>query len=195
MAQRYRDDANFRRRFHRWLQRYMDSVNLQLKEVSLYPATEISEDPMQMGRANQRLQRLMLLRAAEIISYREGARVIFFGHSHIPSQEPLSNGSIYINTGSWVEDLSEASSEAWQALFEGDYDRCQIPARLPYARIDYDEHENPTAKLLYFSQEAEVPQAANLDLAALKERPAPPARFFRQTFGQIARLLGASGSW
>jgi UDP-2,3-diacylglucosamine pyrophosphatase LpxH len=215
MAQRYTDDANYRRRLHRWLQRYIDSVNLRLKEVSLYPATEISDDPIQMGRASQRLQRLMLLRAAEIISYREGAKVIFFGHTHVPSRESLSSGSIYINTGSWVDDLSEASSEDWQVLFGGAYDHCQTPARLPYARIDYDEHENPTAKLLYFSHEAEVPEAANLHLATSREQPAPPTRFFRQKCGrtllsspalrrtllsspalrQIVRLLGASGSW
>src|SRR6185436_2365914 len=126
---------------------------------------------------------------------REGAKVICFGHTHFSSHEVLSNRSIYINTGSRVNDFSEASIEMWEELFAGACEYRPTPTRLPYARIDYDEHDNPTAKLLYFRQEeVEVPQAANIDLAVSVKRQNPPGLFIKRKFGRLVRLLGAAGS-
>ena len=102
-----------------------------------------------MGRAYQEHQQAKLRRAAEVITDREGAKVILFGHSHYPAQEQLSNGSTYINTGSWVEDFSDAPYQTWEALFRGIRQPERPPPLLPYARIDYDEENNPTARLLY----------------------------------------------
>jgi hypothetical protein len=156
---------------------------------------DISDDPWQMGQATQHWQRAMLRHAAEEITYREGAKVICFGHTHFSSQEVLNNRSIYINTGSWVNDFSEASLEIWQELFEGGCEYRPTPTRLPYARIDYDEHDNPTAKLLYFKhEETEVSQAPNIDLAVSTQQQSPSGLFFKRKFGRLVRLLGAAGS-
>lgn len=195
MARHYQHDAKFRQRFHRRVQHYVDQANLDHKG-NLSPVTlEINDDPLYMGRANQHLQWAMLRHAAEIISYREGAKIIFFGHTHNPSKEILNSGSIYINTGSWVDDFSEAPAETWQALFGGAYERRHVPARLPYARIDYDDQDNPTAELLYFNHETETPQPNGADVTISSKRQVPPRAFFKQKFGRLVRLFGVSGSW
>jgi UDP-2,3-diacylglucosamine pyrophosphatase LpxH len=156
LSQRYTNDPAFRRQFHQLIQRYLNVTNLDNQEAVTLPLPNVSDDPLEMGQADQHQQQTMLRRAAEKVAQQEGAKVILFGHTHYPVQELLSNGSIYINTGSWVQDFSDALPETWEALFEGACQLNDIPPRLPYARIDYDEQERPSARLLYFNKRADT---------------------------------------
>ena len=134
----------------------LNVTNVDTKEAVTLPLPEVSDDPLEMGQADQQQQQTMLRRAAEKVAEQEGARVIVFGHTHYPVQEPLSNGSVYINTGSWVQDLSDARPEIWEALFNGSQRPNDLALPLPYVRIDYDEYNMPSAKLLYFNKGAGI---------------------------------------
>ena len=117
--------------------------------------------------------------------------MILFGHTHYPVQELLSNGSVYINTGSWVQDFSDALPETWEALFNGSHQINDIPTRLSYARIEYDENDIPTAKLLYFNKKAGFAKHTLTNL--LSEFGAETKSILVKTFNWIARILGTSG--
>jgi UDP-2,3-diacylglucosamine pyrophosphatase LpxH len=183
LAQRYAAEADFRPQFHQQVQQYLSDASLVSKDVSLFTPAEVSTDPLAMGRAEQAQQQNALHRAAEEIAQREGARVIVFGHTHYPVQESLETGGIYINTGCWVRDLSEASPELWTALFSGSQPYQDIPFRLPYARIDYDEDNNPTAKLLYFADKPDLHPSA----AAISQPESKSKTFFGKRFTWFTR--------
>ena len=150
-AQRYASDASYRLRLHQQVQDCLGSMALDTAARQ-----HVVEDALEMGRLVQEQQHTMLRQAALSITTREGANIVLFGHSHYPVQEELSNGSTYINTGSWVEDFSDASYETWEALFKGTRPPRCPPSILPYARIDYDEPDAPSAKLLYFNNNQSV---------------------------------------
>lgn len=150
MAHLYAFDPDFRGQFHHQIQPYLND----------YPLLD-EEDPVTIGRAERAHQRATLRRAAEAIAGQEGTQVVLFGHTHQPTEELLSNGTLYINTGCWIEDFSDATAETWQALFGNSRSYCQIPSRLPYARIDYDAENNPTAKLLYMTADTDPPPASS----------------------------------
>jgi UDP-2,3-diacylglucosamine pyrophosphatase LpxH len=153
MAKRYQEDITFRQQFHQQIQRYLDDAHVANKSEINFQITDINGDPLAMGQAEQQRQQNALRYAAEQTAKQEGAQVVVFGHTHHPVHEQLECGSIYINTGCWLwkQDLSNASMETWEALFKGTKKHVDIPGHLPYARIDYDEHNNPTAQLLNFT--------------------------------------------
>ena len=151
IAQNYGDSPDFRLQLHRKIQYIFDSLNEYVT-----PSVHIVEDSREMGRAHQEQQHTLLRHAANIISYREKAKIVFFGHSHYPIQQKLSSGSTYINTGSWIEDFSDAPHETWVQLFSGTHQPSRPPAQLPYARIEYDDDETPTAKLLFFNSDSPI---------------------------------------
>jgi UDP-2,3-diacylglucosamine pyrophosphatase LpxH len=144
IARQYADDADFRLQFHQQIQPYLNVMPID----SLTPG----DNPLEMGRADQQQQQTMLQRVAEAIAEREKAKAVLFGHTHYPLQKSLGNGSVYINTGSWIEDFSDASPELWQALFDGSRQPDKKSASLPYARIDYTDENAPTAQLLYVGE-------------------------------------------
>jgi UDP-2,3-diacylglucosamine pyrophosphatase LpxH len=191
LSQRYANDPTFRQQFHQQIQQYLNVANVNNKEAVTLPLPDVSDDPLEMGQADQKQQQNMLRYAAEQVAKQEGAKIILFGHTHYPVQELLSNGSIYINTGSWVQDFSDALPETWEALFNGSHQINDIPTRLPYARIEYDEHDIPTAKLLYFNKKADLARYTPIHL--LTEFGAKTKSIFKKILNWIARILGISG--
>jgi len=151
IAENYFCKPNFRLQMHRKIQYILDSINGYVT-----PSVHIGEDPREMGRAHQEQQHTLLRQAANLISYREKAKIVLFGHSHYPIQQKLSSGSTYINTGSWIEDFSDAPEETWAHLFGDLRQPSRPPAQLPYARIEYDEDDMPAARLLFFNSDAPI---------------------------------------
>ncbi|MBN1991800.1 MAG: metallophosphoesterase [Anaerolineae bacterium] len=174
MARRYANDPTFRQQFHQQLQPYLRLTDEDNREVASSPQLVVGDNALAIGQADRQRQQAMLHHAATEIVKREGARVVLFGHTHYPVQEFLNNDSVYINTGSWIEDFSDASPETWAALFSGSWQSHHAAARLPYARIDYNEHHLPTAQLLFFEQKAE----------------AETQNFFQQKFSWLVRIFG-----
>lgn len=188
VAQKYATDSTFRREFHRQIQRLFQQTNA---DTPLPALPEISDDPAAMGRAYQIQQQTLLRQAAGKIAEREGAKVILFGHTHHPVQETLENGALYINTGSWIENFFDSSLETWEALFEGLHHPGHTPSNLPYARIEYDEKNIPSAQLLYFYQpqkaDTPTPEKTPVQVAT------PDKGFFEKNFHWLTRLLKTGG--
>ena len=151
LAKQYATDPEFRLAFHQQVQQYLDDATVDNKGEANLSFTEVSEDPLAMGQADQQRQHYMLYQAAQEIAAQEKARIIIFGHTHSPTLEALPGGYIYINTGSWQKNLNDVSQETWRELFEGKLEFENTANRFPYARIEYDDQDNPNAELLYFS--------------------------------------------
>jgi len=149
LSQQYATDPDFRQQFHQQVQQL-----LQVKPVNddMLPPALLTTNPLEMARASRRQQDDLLRHAATEIAEREGSNVIVFGHTHNPAQEELENGSVYINAGCWIEDFSQAEPETWQALFNGTRLPQKETATLSYVRIDYDDNDVPTGKLMFFNQ-------------------------------------------
>lgn len=150
LAQGYLVDSSLRLAFNRQVQQYLDDATVDNKGEANLPFIDVADNPLHMGQADQQRQRLMLRQAAQKIAEEEGARVVVFGHTHSPVQELLPSGRMYINTGSWQQDLSDASPETWRKLFAGQAEPVDAGNRFPYARVEYDDQDNPTASLCYF---------------------------------------------
>lgn len=151
LSERYKSDTAFRYAFNQQIHQYLDDANIDNKGNLAFSPIKMSDNPIEMGRATQQQQRAMLRQAAQEITDQEKAQVIIFGHTHEPIEDLLENDCIYINTGSWIRDLSNISPNMWAALFNRGSKFEKLPDRLPYARIDYDHNEMPQAKLLYFT--------------------------------------------
>ncbi len=153
VSQRYTNDSVFREQFHQQIQRYLDDAHVANKSNDTFPETNTGSDPLAIGQAEQQRQQSSLRQAAEEIARQEGAKVVLFGHTHQPAYEKLDSGGVYINTGCWLwkQDLSNAPLKTWEALFKDGQAYGNLPGCLPYARIDYDAHDNPTAQLLDFA--------------------------------------------
>ncbi len=160
MSQHYAHDAAFREQFHRQIQPYLDVTSMTNSASKTSLATEFQSDPIALGRAEQEQQRVALQHAAAEISQQEKAEIILFGHSHQPDHKRLDTGGTYINTGCWLGEyaLSDAQPELLELLFRDSTNRTDLPFRLPYARIEYDEEDYPTAQLLDFANNSAVIQ-------------------------------------
>ena len=178
ISQRYTSDPGFRQQFHQQIKQYLEDANVANKSPATFTSAYIDSDPVEMGRAEQKQQQLSLRTAAEEIARQEGAKIILFGHTHYPVYETLATDSVYINTGCWLarQDLSNASPQIWKELFNGlpKYDK--LSGRLPYARLDYDKHNQPTAQLLDFANGNTWLQATDSQLA----------NFFTKVLNRIA---------
>jgi UDP-2,3-diacylglucosamine pyrophosphatase LpxH len=177
---RYQADPAFRQQFHRQALEYLSPIT---------ELAEISDDSLNLGRAAQRLQQTVLYQAAAEIAQRQGAALVIFGHSHRPAQEVLATGGVYLNTGGWLRDLSAATPETWQTLFTGRLSYRDIPLNLPYARIDYDEDNQPMAQLLDFNTTPS--KLEPVSQAVEPEQTNPPAgnrlRYLARFFGGRAK--------
>ncbi|NJN94609.1 MAG: hypothetical protein HC875_11190 [Anaerolineales bacterium] len=186
LAERYSADPDFRRQFHHQMHTYLHDATA-IGRDTYASSVEITADSLEIGQADQKQQQVALRRAAEEIARQQGARVVLFGHTHCPAQEILENGGVYLNTGCWLPDLSNASPEIWQDLFTSDRPITNLKLRLPYARIDYDEENNPSAQLLYFAQE-DPPTSPQT------ETPSEPKRrgFLGRRFAWFTKILAMS---
>jgi len=155
LAQRYANEIKFRQEFHYKLLHYLNLTvppqdNPTTKNIlNLFPS-----DPLIIGQAEQQHQRDLLRDAAELITQKNKAKVVIFGHTHYPSQESLSPGYVYINTGSWTHNYTVSPQASSSHLFADDLPTQfkKVEQRIPYARIDYDEQGKPIiAQLLYIT--------------------------------------------
>lgn len=188
LAERYAADPDFRCQFHHQMQVYLHDATAIGGDT--FPSSiEITSDPLESGRADQQQQQAALHRAAEEIVRQQGARVVLFGHTHCPTQDTLENGELYLNTGCWLPDLSNASPETWQELFDGVSNFAKLRPHLPYARIDYDDENNPYAQLLYFAQEDPPPSP---------QTETPPERkrcgFLGKRFAWFTKIMALANS-
>ena len=190
LAGRYTADPDFRRQFHRQIQQYLSDATTISRDPALAPPAEVSSDPIAMGRADQTQQQAALHRAAEGIARKQNARVVVFGHTHYPVQETLETGSVYLNTGCWLRDLANVSPEIWRGLFDGSVAYADLRPSLPYARIDYDETNNPTARLLFFAEEVSSPNPVSETHAESKRK-----KFLGKKFTWFTKALAIADQW
>jgi len=188
LAQRYAADSGFRQEFHQQIQTYLEDAIIDNKGEIHFLPLEVSDDSPAMGRAVQKYQQEMLCEAARMIVEQEGAKIVLFGHTHHAVEEQLKNGGVYINTGSWVEDFTDASSQTWSDLFGGKL-KPGKPRRLPYVRVDYDENDNPTATLLDFNQPKKETSVKTPSAQTTKTQAESPG-----LLQKVFRLLGSGGS-
>lgn len=159
LARQYASDPAWRQQFHQQIQPYLTLIHPNADSLT-------TDNPLALGQSDQARQDSLLLQAAAEIAEREGATIVLFGHTHRSRHIILNNGSVYINTGTWVADLTNASAEIWQGLFSGGLEARNTLIGFPYARIDYNEGDLPAAQLLYFGQKSET--AANGIRASIK---------------------------
>ncbi|MCB0191869.1 MAG: hypothetical protein KDJ65_07995 [Anaerolineae bacterium] len=188
LAKQYKDDPAFRYNFHQQIHQYLDDAHIDNKGRNNLSTVEVSDNPIDMGRANQQQQRAMLRQAAKEITDQEKAQVIIFGHTHEPVEDKLDNGSLYINTGSWIKDLSYISPQTWASLFKGDSATEALPNRLPYARIDYDHNDIPYARLLYFTSQTSTESTT----VKPKKNSVRSARLIKRRTRRLMRIFGTN---
>lgn len=180
LARRYASEPAFRLEFHQHICRYLADANLGNKDAVSLALPEPADDPVEMAQLEQQQQQTMLCQAAAEISRQEGAKVVVFGHTHRPMQKTLETGSVYINTGCWIPDLSEASPDLWRRLFDGSANYHDLSLRLPYARIDYDDDNQPSAQLLDFAITLPPPPPG-------QPSDKPATGFFDLKFNELAK--------
>lgn len=103
------------------------------------------------GAAEEAAQRETLRRVAEHKARQERARIIVFGHTHEATLDPVGEGAVYCNAGTWtwVRDFSSQDFAAWRLLFKNPEQFTQ-ERRLTYVRIEYDAAGEPHAQLLEY---------------------------------------------
>lgn len=158
LAEQYNHDVAFRAEFHRQIQPYLTDIEALVPDATIATPEEFCGDPVAIGRAEQSRQQQNLQAAAAEIAHQQKAAVIVFGHTHQPVCQPLADGGLYLNTGCWLgpADLTTAPVELWAALFHNVLKPGDWPIRLPYARIDYDEQDQPAGQLLDFADNEPV---------------------------------------
>lgn len=153
LAQQYAANPDFRLTFHRQIQQYLADASIANKAGAISMPAEVHVDPLVMAHMEQTQQQAALRLAAQEIAWQERAAIIVFGHSHHPAYEKLDNGHVYINTGCWVGKQVFEKIAPDNCRGAGDHTPpATISAvTLPYARIEYNDHGQPTAQLLDFA--------------------------------------------
>ena len=64
------------------------------------------------------------------------AKILLVGHNHEPSYRPFMDGSIFINTGTWIK------------MFHLDFSRVNDGTKLTYAQIDVTGDNNTLESVL-----------------------------------------------
>ena len=108
----------------------------------------LSRDPiLARGLLEEHALHAQLMSAADRVAQETGARIVLFGHTHVPALEVLKGGAIYLNTGSWNWEinLDGKPAQAWRRLI-CDNDLGSGEAFLSYVRVDYIDDE-PVASL------------------------------------------------
>jgi UDP-2,3-diacylglucosamine pyrophosphatase LpxH len=170
LARQYETDEAFRARFNAELEAMLSETPLSqtplpqtpLPQTPLPQAAGPDEaesfgllstgaDPVAMGdkvrdRINSSLYEIAAKRAKE-----EKVKLVTFGHTHGAGLEPLPDGGVYINSGTWtwIADLGGDGKEKWRELFEHP-EQFTNDRRLSYVRINYDEAGEPSGELLSF---------------------------------------------
>ncbi|MFO7695837.1 MAG: hypothetical protein R6X16_01590 [Anaerolineae bacterium] len=106
---------------------------------ALHEDCTLESDPiLSRGLLEEHALHAQLVEAAARIAHRYGARLVSFGHTHIPAFVSLPEGAVYVNSGTWTWelDLRGQPAEAWRRLIRED-SFAQDEYRLTYVRIDY----------------------------------------------------------
>jgi UDP-2,3-diacylglucosamine pyrophosphatase LpxH len=147
LATRYESDDAFRTQFNAEVVGLL-APTPELRGAKVAALTAVA-DPLAMGEQIQKRVHSSLYEMAKLRALEEGARLVTFGHTHDASVEPLPDGGVYINSGTWTwrADFSGAGKEMWRHLFEHP-ERFTDDRLLSYVRIDYDEAGQPSGQLL-----------------------------------------------
>jgi len=103
----------------------------------------LSRDPiLARGLLEKHALHAQLMSAADRVARETGARIVLFGHTHVPALELLESGAIYLNTGSWNWEinLDGRPAQAWRRLICED-DLGSGDTFLSYVRVDYVDGE------------------------------------------------------
>ncbi len=158
VARRLAEDEAYCAAFYRRVESALDAADLEERSPTR-AAPDAEVDPFQMAQDIQNRYTEMLAEEAERKAQQTGALVVSFGHTHRPVVRPLSNGGVYINSGTWVwrGDFAGADREVWRDLFEHP-EKYSERRELTYVRVDYDEEGQPTAALHTIQTEAPSPE-------------------------------------
>jgi hypothetical protein len=118
---------------------------------SVAPALSSVSDPLALGEQVQQRVRSSLFEMAALRAEEEGVRLVTFGHTHDAGVEPLPNGAVYINSGTWTwrADFGQEGKETWRDLFLHP-ERFTQDRVLSFVRIDYDEQGEPSGRLVAY---------------------------------------------
>ncbi len=151
LAARYESDESFRAEFNGQVLRLLTPQPADAVAEAVVPRSVVA-DPVALAdrireQVHSSLYEIAGRRAAE-----EGVRLVTFGHTHDAGREPLPDGGLYINSGTWTwrADFGGAGKETWKDLFEHP-ERFTDDRRLTYVRVDYDETGQPVGRLLDFA--------------------------------------------
>ena len=170
LARRYETDESFRAEFNAELASMLSPAP-EMPSFEATPTPSVS-DPVEMGnqvreRVNSSLYEMAVKRARE-----ERVKLVTFGHTHDAGSEPLPDGGVYINSGTWTwrADFGEAGKKTWKDLFRHP-ERFTNDRRLSYVRIDYDEAGQPIGQLLRYEPRVQPgPTPSPVTLPSLWER-------------------------
>lgn len=129
---------------------------------SLFSQETLSRDPiLARGLLEEHALHAQLMSAADRVARETGARIVLFGHTHVPALEVLDSGAIYLNTGSWNWEinLDGKPAQAWRRLIcEGDLGSGD--AFLTYVRVDYVDGEPAPSLREYMTNMTREPDSA-----------------------------------
>jgi UDP-2,3-diacylglucosamine pyrophosphatase LpxH len=150
LSERYYSDIDCRRDFHTRAGQVLVPA-ASPPGVFMWPPPPDDESALQIARTEIKEIEASMRRVAVRVAKTQSARVIVFGHTHRPLSETLDDHTTWINCGSWhwLGGCDPVHPEVWQPLFANPQQ--VVPyQRLSYARIDYDEQDQPQAQLLDF---------------------------------------------
>ncbi|NOZ28851.1 MAG: hypothetical protein GXP39_12470 [Chloroflexi bacterium] len=158
VSRRLAEDPEFQAAFYRRVEAALETTGLEERPPSR-AAPDGELDPFRVAQDIQRRYTDALVAEAERKAAETGALVVSFGHTHRPVVRQLSNGGVYVNSGTWVwrGDFAGADREVWRDLFENPtkYSEYREPT---YVRVDYDEEGRPRAGLHLLSRPTPEPR-------------------------------------
>jgi hypothetical protein len=191
LAQQYETDEAFRARFNAELEAMLLETPVP-DEAESFALLATGADPVAMGdrvrdRINSSLFEIAAKRAVE-----EKVKLVTFGHTHEAVLEPLPDGGVYINSGTWtwIADLGDDGKERWRELFNHP-ERFTNDRRLSYVRINYDEAGEPSGELLsYEPGEKPNPETSSEPLSLWERITGWFRRLWASLTGREAETLG-----
>jgi UDP-2,3-diacylglucosamine pyrophosphatase LpxH len=153
LATRYRTSADFRREFHTQIGQVLVPA-ASPPGMFAWPGSPEDESAVEIARTEIQQIQASMRRVALRLARAQGARVLVFGHTHRPYLETLSDGITLVNCGSWawLSGYDPLQADIWLKLLAEPH-QVAPRHRLTYARIDYDERDEPHAQLLEFAPE------------------------------------------
>lgn len=182
LAVQYEADEAFRAEFNARVANIL-APPPELPGIDVVPLSSVPE-PVEMGdqirdRVNSSLYEIAALRAIE-----EDVNLVTFGHTHDASLEPLPDGGIYVNSGTWTwrADFSGSGEKTWKELFEHP-EQFTGDRLLSYVRIDYDDTGQPIGQLLNY-------EPSSAPGPGLEKPPQPESSFWERLQAWFQGLLG-----